>query len=296
VFEYTMWQTLVGAWPLASERAQQFAEKATREARLRTSWRRPDAAYEAARTRWLAAVYADAALVAEIAAFAASSSPTGDRNSLAQLLIKLTVPGVPDFYQAASSSTTRSSIRQPPAGRSRRRARRLRELGAAADAPAEVARIGGELGAAKLWTIRCVLALRRRAPELWRHRTERSPHRDARAPRVRVRAGRRAGRRGAPPRGARPGLARYRARARIWALARRARRRHRRRWRPAGRRSVAGDADRVAGARRSVTRPGAGAHGRGPPHIAGAQLRDLRISTRPSGPPALAPSVNYLVP
>ncbi|HEY0992894.1 MAG TPA: malto-oligosyltrehalose synthase, partial [Kofleriaceae bacterium] len=95
IFEYTMWQTLVGAWPLAEDRAQGFAEKATREARLRTSWRRPDAAYEAARARWLAAVYRDRALLAEVEAFAAQLRPHGDRNALAQLLVKLTAPGVP---------------------------------------------------------------------------------------------------------------------------------------------------------------------------------------------------------
>jgi (1->4)-alpha-D-glucan 1-alpha-D-glucosylmutase len=165
VFEYTMWQTLVGAWPLAQDRAQRFAEKATREARLRTSWRRPDPAYEAARQAWLAAVYADAGLVDEIAAFAAELQPHGDRNSLAQLLIKLTAPGVPDFYQG---SELRDGALVDPDNRQpvdlAARARRLRELVTAGDAAG--ARAGGELGAAKLWTIQRVLALRSRAPDV----------------------------------------------------------------------------------------------------------------------------------
>jgi (1->4)-alpha-D-glucan 1-alpha-D-glucosylmutase len=165
VFEYTMWQTLVGAWPLAQERAQRFAEKATREARLRTSWRRPDPAYEAARQRWLAAVYADAGLIAELAAFAAELQPHGDRNSLAQLLIKLTAPGVPDFYQG---SELRDDTLVDPDNRRpvdlAARARRLRELVIAGDAAG--ARSGGELGAAKLWTIHRVLGLRSRTPAL----------------------------------------------------------------------------------------------------------------------------------
>ncbi|HMG54861.1 MAG TPA: malto-oligosyltrehalose synthase, partial [Kofleriaceae bacterium] len=167
VFEYTMWQTLVGAWPLALDRAQLFAEKATREARLRTSWRRPDPAYEAARTRWLAAVYADPELVAELAGFAAMLQPHGDRNALAQLLIKLTAPGVPDFYQG---SELRDDALVDPDNRRpvdlAARARRLREITEAGDAAAAaIARLGGELGAQKLWTIRRVLALRRRAPD-----------------------------------------------------------------------------------------------------------------------------------
>jgi (1->4)-alpha-D-glucan 1-alpha-D-glucosylmutase len=165
-FEYALWQTLVGAWPLPEDRAQRFAEKATREARLRTSWRRPDAAYEAARTRWLAAVYADTGLVADIAAFAARLQPHGDRNSLAQLLVKLTAPGVPDLYQG--SELRDDSLVDPDNRRPvdlARRARRLAELAAVGDAG--VARLGGELGAIKLWTIRRVLALRAQHPELF---------------------------------------------------------------------------------------------------------------------------------
>jgi (1->4)-alpha-D-glucan 1-alpha-D-glucosylmutase len=165
IFEYTMWQTLVGAWPVELPRAQQFAEKATREARLRTSWRRPDAAYEAARTRWLAAVYADPELVAGIAAFAARLAPHGDRNSLAQLLIKLTAPGVPDFYQG---SELRDDALVDPDNRRpvdlAARARLLREL--TRSAGGTTAQPGGAPGAAKLGAIHRVLALRRRAPDL----------------------------------------------------------------------------------------------------------------------------------
>ena len=165
-FEYAMWQTLVGSWPLVQERAQTFAEKATREARLRTSWRRPDAAYEAARTRWLAAVYADAELVADIAGFAAELRPHGARNSLAQLLIKLTAPGVADFYQG--SELVDDALVDPDNRRPvelAARAHRLRELAAEAGG-AWLARAAGDLGAVKLGTIHRVLGLLRRAPEL----------------------------------------------------------------------------------------------------------------------------------
>ena len=174
VFEYALWQTLVGAWPLTLERAEQFAEKATREARLRTSWRKPDAAYEDARKRWLAQVFDDRALLGEIAAFVARIRPYGDRNSLAQLLIKLTVPGIPDFYQG--SELRDDSLVDPDNRRSvdlAARARLLHELTgpAAARRPGErttgttLEQLGGDLGAAKLWTIRRVLALRSAAPE-----------------------------------------------------------------------------------------------------------------------------------
>jgi (1->4)-alpha-D-glucan 1-alpha-D-glucosylmutase len=157
VLEYAVWQTLVGAWPLPLERAQPFAEKASREARLRTSWRRQDAAYEAARTRWLAGVYGDAELVADIAAFAAELAPHGDRNALAQLLIKLVAPGVPDLYQG--SELTEASLVDPDNRRPvdlGARAERLRGL--------EGDAIPADLDGRKLWTIARVLAFRRRDP------------------------------------------------------------------------------------------------------------------------------------
>ena len=155
VFEYAAWQTLVGAWPLPLDRAQKWAEKATREARQRTSWRRPDEAYEAARTAWLAHVYADKELLEDVARVAAIVQPMGDRNSLAQLLVKLTAPGVPDIYQGTELRD--DSLVDPdnrrPVDLARRRSR-LRELAAPPT----------DLDSAKLWTIRRVLELRRADP------------------------------------------------------------------------------------------------------------------------------------
>ncbi|MBA3393075.1 MAG: malto-oligosyltrehalose synthase [Deltaproteobacteria bacterium] len=161
VLEYATWQTLVGAWPLPVERARTWAEKATREARLRTSWRRPDTAYEAARDGWLDHVYGDTELVAEVAAFAERLRPAGDRNALAMLLVKLTAPGVPDFYQGTElrdDSLVDPDNRRPVDLGLRRS--RLREL---AERPADRPP-ADDLGAAKLWTIRRVLDLRRREP------------------------------------------------------------------------------------------------------------------------------------
>ncbi len=40
--EYSLWQNLVGAWPISEERAREFARKAAREAKRRTSWHRPE--------------------------------------------------------------------------------------------------------------------------------------------------------------------------------------------------------------------------------------------------------------
>lgn len=163
VLEYLMWQTLVGAWPLSQERAQRYAEKASREARLRTAWRAPDAQYEAARRRWLAGIYGDAGLVAEITAFAGELARSGDRNALAMLLVKLCAPGVPDIYQG---SELRADALVDPDNRAPiDLALRQRELRVVADLSA--ADVAGDLSRAKLFAIRRVLGLRRRRPDLF---------------------------------------------------------------------------------------------------------------------------------
>jgi (1->4)-alpha-D-glucan 1-alpha-D-glucosylmutase len=112
---YMLLQTLVGAWPLAlrandevglrafGNRVSAWQQKALREAKLRTSWVVPDATYEAAcedvlRKLLLPGSEPDTP-AREIAEFAARIAPAGIVNSLAQTLLRLTVPGVPDLYQ-----------------------------------------------------------------------------------------------------------------------------------------------------------------------------------------------------
>ena len=107
-------QTIVGAWPLDldmsdqegrrsfAERLARWQEKALREAKLATDWRVPNEEYESAARDLTMALVADNAvpdLLNDIAAFANRISAAGAVNGLAQTLLKLTVPGVPDFYQ-----------------------------------------------------------------------------------------------------------------------------------------------------------------------------------------------------
>ena len=109
-----LFQMIVGAWPLDldmrddkgraafAERLAQWQEKALREAKLATDWAVPNEAYEtAAREMLLSLVARNAApaLLAEIAAFTERIAPAGAVNGLAQTLLKLTAPGVPDIYQ-----------------------------------------------------------------------------------------------------------------------------------------------------------------------------------------------------
>jgi (1->4)-alpha-D-glucan 1-alpha-D-glucosylmutase len=105
-------------------------------------------------------VYGDRALLAELEAFAARLRPHGDRNALAQLLIKLTAPGIPDFYQG--SELRHDALVDPDNRRPVDLAARARSLSELARAGRP--RLGDDLGVAKLWTIHRVLAARRAAP------------------------------------------------------------------------------------------------------------------------------------
>ena len=97
--EYLMWQTLVGAWPLDETRLTAYLEKATREAKRRTTWTEPDEAYDAAVHSFAEKVLADPVVTTEVADFVDRLAPPFRANVLGQKLLALTVPGVPDVYQ-----------------------------------------------------------------------------------------------------------------------------------------------------------------------------------------------------
>jgi malto-oligosyltrehalose synthase len=93
--EYLIWQTLVGAWPIDSQRLHDYLVKAMREAKTHTTWTDQDAGYEAA-----VLGFAEAALgTAPIGDFVAAIAADTRVNTLAAKLIQLTMPGVPDVYQ-----------------------------------------------------------------------------------------------------------------------------------------------------------------------------------------------------
>ncbi|HEX7308907.1 malto-oligosyltrehalose synthase [Lentzea sp.] len=89
------WQSVVGAWPLTEERLGQYLEKASREAKIKTSWVDRNAEFDAEVAAWPAKVLNEP----EVATFAERVKVPGWSNSLGQKLVQLTAPGVPDVYQ-----------------------------------------------------------------------------------------------------------------------------------------------------------------------------------------------------
>ena len=112
--ELLLYQILLSTWPLTlspddphglahyNERVWQWQLKALREAKLDTQWAAPNEAYEQAVQAFIEQLLLHpqgAALRAEIHAFSEQLAPAGALNSLAQCVLKLTTPGVPDLYQ-----------------------------------------------------------------------------------------------------------------------------------------------------------------------------------------------------
>lgn len=160
--EYLYYQTLVGAWPIEAERITAYMMKAVREAKQRTSWTQTNHDYEQALNEFVAGTLGDAGFMAEVAQFAAQLVEPGRLNSLAQTLLKLTAPGIPDLYQGSELwdlSLVDPDNRRPVDYRLRG------ALLATIDrlSVAEILRRGDE-GLPKLWTIVQALRLRRRHP------------------------------------------------------------------------------------------------------------------------------------
>jgi (1->4)-alpha-D-glucan 1-alpha-D-glucosylmutase len=96
-----LWQATVGAWPIERERLHAYAEKASREAGTSTRWTDSDEAFEQRMHALVDAVFDDDELHASVQAFAGRVTGPGRSNSLAEKLIQLTAPGVPDVYQGS---------------------------------------------------------------------------------------------------------------------------------------------------------------------------------------------------
>lgn len=107
--EYLIYQTMVGAWPLRRKeipsfrtRLQEYLVKAARESKLYTSWLDPDKEYEEGLKKFTASILKpgkSSRFLPDFIEFQRITAFYGALNSMAQLLLKVTCPGIPDFYQ-----------------------------------------------------------------------------------------------------------------------------------------------------------------------------------------------------
>jgi (1->4)-alpha-D-glucan 1-alpha-D-glucosylmutase len=174
--EIMLYQMIVGAWPpeldpadangckAFAERLADWQQKALREAKLRTDWTAPNQSYEAtARDFLFSLLTPDSPFLPLARSFIDVIAPAGAVNGLVQTLLKMTVPGMPDFFQGTEFwdfSLVDPDNRRPVDYAARRHA-------LAANAKPADCIASWRDGRIKQALIHAVLGFRRHAPELF---------------------------------------------------------------------------------------------------------------------------------
>lgn len=189
--EYLFYQTIAGVWPWCEDdepggresllkRLQEYATKALSEAKVNLSWISPDPEYVAAVQGWLADLILpdkrgrETQFVQVLEKLLAQIKLFGGVNSLAQLVLKATSPGVPDFYQGTElwdlSLVDPDNRRPVDYGVRDRMLAHLDEVAAQQGPAAVAAEVAHDIGdgAIKLWTTAQVLRLRQAEHALFR--------------------------------------------------------------------------------------------------------------------------------
>jgi (1->4)-alpha-D-glucan 1-alpha-D-glucosylmutase len=172
--EYVIYQTLIGTWPLGEmdadgrrtygNRLAEYIIKVAREADRVTSWSNPDEAYETALTNFVKGLLErrrSRAFVDDFSAFVAVIRPAGLTNALAQQVLKLMSPGIPDLYQG--TELWDDSLVDPDNRRPVDFSSRTTQLQRSADD----AGFDDPTGWAKLFVSQQLLRLRANLPELF---------------------------------------------------------------------------------------------------------------------------------
>lgn len=126
-----LYQTIVGAWPDRGSRQRfaarvaAYARKAARESKRYSSWRTPDHAHERAVRRWVLAVVNDGRFAADVERLLGVVGLHGAIGSLAQVVLKVASPAIPDIYQGCEG---RALTLVDPDNRGRVDVRRLGRL------------------------------------------------------------------------------------------------------------------------------------------------------------------------
>jgi len=192
--EYLLYQTLLGVWPLEAldrelseeehraleVRVSDYLLKALREAKVHTSWINVNEPYEKACRQFLLQLLDRNAtgnpFLADLRRFLPRVAIPGIYNSLAQVVLKITAPGVPDLYQGTElwDFALVDPDNRRPVDYAQRRAR-LAELaalgGEALQARIAAARARPADGTLKLLVMMRALAHRRRHRDLYERGT-----------------------------------------------------------------------------------------------------------------------------
>ncbi len=184
--EYLLYQTLVGVWPLYEMdgsdyaelvgRVQAYMEKASREAKVHTSWINPNEVYDDGLRDFVGKVLDRSVrneFLDDFTEFQRQIARSGMVNSLSQTLLKITAPGVPDIYQGQElwdfSLVDPDNRRPVNFGRARELLRDLRGRWDDGERDGLVSEVleNWRDGRIKLWLTHRALMLRNEHPELF---------------------------------------------------------------------------------------------------------------------------------
>ncbi|WP_186774419.1 malto-oligosyltrehalose synthase [Chitinophaga pinensis] len=104
--EYFIYQSVIAGFPIDGvvnpeyiERLQQYLIKALREAKVNTAWSAPEETYEQHATNFVQQLLTDEHFLSSVRSFVDTIDQQAITATLAQVLIKITAPGIPDIYQ-----------------------------------------------------------------------------------------------------------------------------------------------------------------------------------------------------
>lgn len=174
--ELLIYQTLIGAWPLTEgeftdfpDRIKAYLQKAAREAKTHTTWSRPNEAYEGALAQFVDLLLdrdQSREFLDDFTPFVEQVAFWGAVTSLSQLTLKITLPGVPDFFQG--TGLWNLSLVDPDNRRPVDFPLRERELARFGDRPdLKPLMEAWRDGRVKLWLTHCLLGARARHSELF---------------------------------------------------------------------------------------------------------------------------------
>jgi (1->4)-alpha-D-glucan 1-alpha-D-glucosylmutase len=163
--EWFLYQTMLGAWPIDTDRLMPYMQKAMREAKAETNWLSPNEDYEKATNAFINAIYEDKQFRHDFENFVAPLIDFGRIVSLSQTLFRLTSPGIPDMYQGTELWDL--SLVDPDNRRPVDYTLRSKLLSELPRLTASEVLSRGEEGLPKLWIIHHALRLRREQPDLF---------------------------------------------------------------------------------------------------------------------------------
>ena len=174
--EYLLYQILLGSWPLEEsqvdavfrERIKAYMRKALSESKTHTNWANPDEPWLAACDKFIEVILdpvASRPFLEDFRPFAEQLAVQGMKMSLVQVALKLTSPGVPDFYQGTELwdfSLVDPDNRRPVDYEARRNF-----AGALDQTPVPELAASWKDGRIKMRLIRALLRHRREQPEVF---------------------------------------------------------------------------------------------------------------------------------